>query len=87
MRGGRRCRLLRLRVFDQGLCHLGKGLCHLGHGLCHLGQGQRYLDRGHNHRYLVYGYQGRQEVMFIIGIDILAIFMVYGSWFMGIITC
>ena len=73
MRGGRRYRLLRLRVFDQGLCHLV--------------QGQRYLDRGHNHRYLVYGYQGRQEVMFIMGIDILAIFMVYGSWFMGIITC
>ena len=61
MRGGRRYRLLRLRVFDQGLCHLV--------------QGQRYLDRGHNHRYLVYGYQGRQEVMFIMGIDILAMFI------------
>ena len=57
VRGGRRCRLLRLRVFDQGLCHLGEG--------------QRYLDRGHrhrghDHRYLVYGHLGHQELMFIM---------------------
>ena len=65
MRGGRRYRLLRLRVFDQGLCHLV--------------QGQRYLDRGHNHRYLVFSYQGRQEVMFII-LAYQHIGHFHGSW-------